>query len=226
MNKRVFVDSLLKAIFAVLLLVGSVALFAQNFSNLIEISQLNEKALTGVASLNFVYATLVGACLFALGVRVLLDLGAKKVTDLKYVYGSVGVVGVVSLLTSIISMAVAESWSTGISWAQFVVGVALAALAVLVLFARVGHKSVLSLLTVICAAASFIFIYARSATQAINVTMVVNGAFALAYLLVTAVLFYRMFRVNPEVEEVKVEEVKSEESSENKEELSPTDYAE
>lgn len=226
MNKRVFVDSLLKAIFAVLLFVGSIALFAQNFSNLIEISQLQDKTVTGVSAINFVYALLVGGFLFALGVRVLLDVSIKKITELKYVYGSVGVIGVVSFITSLITMAVAESWSTGILWGQFVVGLALATLAVLVLFARIGHKSIFSLITVILAASYFIFIYARSATQAVNVTMVVNGAFALAYLLVTAVLFYCMFKVNPEVEEVKVEEIKPEESSEDKEELSPTDYAE
>ena len=226
MNRRVFVDSLLKAIFAVLLFVGSIALFVQNFVTLVEMSQTHDSTTIGTFLVHFVYAVLIGTCLFALGVRVLLDISAKKTTDLKNVYFGVLALGVVSFLTSIIEMAVANIWDGGRLWGQFVIGLALTALAVLVLFARVSRKNLLSLLAVICTAGYFIFIYARNATVAVNVEMVVSGAFALAYLLVTAVLFYRMFRANPEVEEVEVEEVKSEESSENKEELSPTDYAE
>lgn len=226
MNKRSFVDNLLKAIFAVLLFVGSIALFAQNFVVLVEMSQTHDSTTIGTFLVHFVYAVLIGACLFALGVRVLLDISVKKTTDLKNVYFGVLAIGVVSFLTSIIEMAVANIWDGGRLWGQFVVGLALTTLAVLVLFARVGRKNLLSLLAVICTASYFIFIYARNAALAVNVEMVVSGAFALAYLLVTAVLFYRMFRVNPEVEEVKAEEVKSEESSEDEEDLSPTDYAE
>lgn len=226
MNRRTFVDNLLKAIFAVLLFVGSIALFAQNFVVLVEMSQTHDSTTIGTFLVHFVYAVLIGACLFALGVRALLDISARKVTDLKNVYFGVLAIGVVSFLTSIIEMAVANIWDGGRLWGQFVVGLALTALAVLVLFVRVSRKNLLSLLAVICTASYFIFIYARNATLAVNVEMVVSGAFALAYLLVTAVLFYRVFRVNPEVEEVKVEEAKLEESNEDKEELSPTDYAE
>lgn len=231
MNKKVFVNNLLKLIFAAFLISGAAIMIAVNLIGFINGVQAGEGRIVAAEIVGSVFPICIAAAAGLLSVKTVFEVARKQETDCKFIFLFLIVAGGLSFVDAFLTMAIAGTWNAAFNWFEVFASLVVCSLAVFPAFVVKGeNKDIFGFFSNLAATVYYITYFTFSYTGIADRTyMAMYSLLALAFLLVTALYGYKILLAEPRIEEEpksEPQEAETKVEEEKKDELSPSDYAE
>ena len=224
MEKKKFVNTLLKSIFAVLLFVGAISYFVTDLIVFIDGVATGDNQVIPVVVVELIFGIIASCLIGALAVMCLRDILKKKETDIKYIFYFACIFGAILALSDFLRMAVAQTWNVGFLWGEVIAGLAIVALAIFCVRAKGNSKILLGTILSVVLMGYFFFLYVSNGAAQFTTPSNIWFSFVLAFALVAANFIYLLInapkeeKVEEKVEEKQQEEKKEEQKEEKQEE--------